>query len=101
MTRQLEHALEERQAYRQAEVSKALDYGIAGALESQGDELLGIAIKYNPASCLLTIKAIVEGEHCVAFIGSDTMANCVLKTALEARHHRLRWRQDKYHKEQN
>lgn len=96
MSRQLEQKLEDRQAQRVAALVTALEYGIVGALESQGDIFLGFAIRYAETSCLLTIKGIVEGEHSVAFVGSDSMANCILKTAQDARNGRLRWRQDKY-----
>lgn len=97
MSRQVEQKLEDRQALRRASLERALDYGIPGALEANGDELLGIAIRYEPTSCLMTIKAIVEGTRSVAFIGSDTMVNCVLKGEMDLRNHRMRWRPDKYH----
>jgi len=96
MTRQLEQKQEQRVTARNNALVRALDYGIVGGLESQGIELLGIAIKHDAFNCLLTLKAYVGGEYMVAFIGSDTMINCFLKAESEAKNQTLHWRADKY-----
>lgn len=98
MTRHLDVDAENRIALRNSTLSKALEYGIPGTLESQGDQLKGIAIQYAPSSCRLVIKAVIDGVHSVAFVYSDTMENCVLKTDIECKHSRLQWGPDKYHK---
>jgi hypothetical protein len=99
MTRHLDVDSEERISLRLLALSKALEYGLPGSLESQGDQLKGISIQYAPSNCRLVIKAVVGGIHSVAFVYSDTMENCVLKTDLECRHHRLQWGPDKFHKD--
>jgi len=96
MSRQLDIKVEERETARRDELIKALEFGIVGAFESQGLELLGIAIKFDAYNCLLTVKAHVAGKYQVAFVGSDTVVNCFLKLQSEARSNRLRWRPDKY-----
>ena len=97
MTRQLEIKEEERETAKRNALVKALDFGIVGALEAQGIELLGFAFKYDAFNALMTIKAEVGGVRSICFIGSDTVINCILKAFSEARRNELRWRADKYH----
>lgn len=96
MSRQLEQKVEERETAKRDQLVKVLDYGLVGALESQGIELLGFAFKYDAWNCLMTIKATVSDTRSVAFVGSDTLINCILKAHSEARNSRLKWRADKY-----
>lgn len=96
MSRQLEHAQEERtQKYNNA-LADALDYGIVGMLQSQGIELLGMSIKHDAFNCLLTVKADIAGDRQVCFIGSDTISNCFIKLVTDGRRSELHWRKDKY-----
>jgi hypothetical protein len=97
MSRQADLKQEVRETAKRDALVRALEFGIAGALEYQGAELLGFSIRYDSFNCLMTIKAIVDGVHSVAFVGSDTMMNCILKADSEARRHSLHFRQDKYH----
>lgn len=97
MSRQLEIKQEERELARRSTLVKALDFGIVGALESQGVELLGIAFKHNAYDCLMTIKADVGGTRSISFVGSDTIINCILKAYGAASRNELRWRPDQYH----
>lgn len=97
MTRQFDVLVEERETKRRAMLVKALEFGIVGALESQGVELLGFSFKYDAFNCLMTIKAEIAGDKKVAFIGSDSIINCVLKCYSEAADEGLHWRADKYH----
>lgn len=97
MSRQLELKREQRTTAKHNALVKALEFGLVGALESQGIELLGLAIKYDPFNCLLTLKAIIDDDQVVAFVGSDTIVNCILKADSEARRNSLAWRPDKYH----
>lgn len=96
MTRQLEQKQELRETARRDALIKSLEYGLVGALEHQGIQLLGFAIKYDEFSCLMTLRVIQGGSRAVAFVGSDTITNCILKADMEARHSRLKWRADKY-----
>lgn len=100
MTRQLEAKKEQRETARLNALAKALDYGLAGALEAQGIILIGFAIKYDAFNCLMTIRAEFGGVRNVAFVGSDNIINCILKAQSEARGDRLKWRVDKYHETQ-
>lgn len=98
MTRQLEQEVEQKETEKRNLLVKVLDYGLPGALEAQGIELLGIAIKYDAFNCLMTIKADIAGERQVCFVGSDTIINCFLKSYQDARRGDLTWRADQYHK---
>jgi hypothetical protein len=97
MTRQLEVEREIRETARRDALVKALEFGIVGALESQGVEMLGYAFKYDAFNCLMTIKGVIQGKRSVCFVGSDTVINCILKAYSAARNDALRWRDDQYH----
>lgn len=97
MSRQLDIEVEARETARRDALVKALEFGIVGSLESQGIELLGIAIKYDAFNCLMTVKAFLGGKKQVAFVGSDSIMNCFLKLYSAARNDALKWRVDKYH----
>lgn len=100
MSRQLELQQEKQETAKRNALIKALDFGIVGALETQGIQLLGLAIKHDAFNCLLTVKADVGGVRSVCFIGSDSIINCFLKLESEAIRNELRWRADKYHSSQ-
>jgi len=100
MSRQLEAKQEERSRKKNDRLAAAVDFGLVDGLESQGAELLGLAIKHDANYCLLTIKADVGGVRMVAFVGSDTIANCFLKAESDALDGELHWRVDKYHQKQ-
>lgn len=97
MSRQLELKKEVRESARRLELVKALEYGIVGALEAQGITMVGFAIKYDDFNCLLTLKADIDDIRSIAFVGSDSIVNCILKSYQEARNGGLRWRPDRYH----
>lgn len=97
MTRQLEQKKEQKEAARRDQIVKVLEYGLAGALENQGIQLVGVAIRYDAWDCLMTIKVEVGNRIEVCFVGSDSMMNCFLKAYSEARNGRLKWRPCKYH----
>lgn len=97
MSRQGDAKAEQREAAKRNALVKALEFGIVDALEAQGIDLLGYAFKYDAFNCLMTVKAVIAGKQQVAFVGSDSVINCILKTDSEARNGGLRWRLDKYH----
>lgn len=97
MSRQLDIKREQHTAEKHKALIRALEFGLVGALESQGIELHGLTFKYDPFNVLLTIKAEVDGVVSVCFVGSDELINCILKAESEARRRSLRWRPDKYH----
>jgi len=97
MTRQLDLEHEVRETARRDQLIKALEYGIAGAIEHQGATWLGFAIKYSPFDCLMTIKADFDSGRMIAFVGSDTITNCINKAYHDASRNALRWKPDQYH----
>lgn len=99
MTRQTDLQKEVRETARRDLLVKLLEFRLVGALESQGITMLGFSIRYEDFDCLMTIRAEINGERVVAFVGSDTIMNCVLKAGSEANRTALKWRADKYHKE--
>lgn len=98
MSRQLDVDREVRETAKRDLLVKVLEFGLVGALESQGIDLVGFAFKYDAYNCLMTIKGIIGGEQQVCFVGSDTLINCIIKSYQEARSNRLRWRPDRYAK---
>lgn len=73
-----------------------LDYGLAGYIEGQGLVMLGFSFKTSAGDCLMVVRADKGGSKVVCFIGSDSVPNCVLKAARDARDDLLRWKKDKY-----
>lgn len=101
MTRQHDIKAEERESARITQLVKALEFELVGALESQGMELRGFAVRYDAFNCLMTIKVDFQGDRKVAFVGSDTIMNCIIKASNDASYHRLKWSLDKYHTKQS
>ena len=97
MSRQLDQKHELRETAKRDALVRALEFGLAGALENQGIELLGFAMRIEPFNCLMTLKADVQGKRSVCFVGSDTVMNCLLKADSMASSHALKWRADQYH----
>lgn len=83
--------------YNREALINALGHVIPGELEEQGLQLVGLALKIDDWNVLLTIKATLGNDHLVAFIGSNSMINCILKAASEAADETLHWRADQYH----
>lgn len=96
MSRQLEAAGEQRGARRIVLLEKTLGGGLVDVLQHQGVELLGFAAKWDAWDCLITLRADVDGVRSVAFVGSDTLINCLVKCGTDANREKLRWRPDKY-----
>lgn len=101
MSRQLDLKAELRETAKRDALVKALEFGLVGALENQGIDLLGFAFKYDAWNCLMTIKAEVGGFRQICFVGSDTVINCILKASADASNSRLKWRRDKFHGPEN
>lgn len=96
MTRHLDVEHEVKESKRREELIHIIEYGLAGALAFQGIELSGFSIKYGEFSCFMTTKAFVNGKPCVAFMSSDSIANCLLSTYHTAVRNSLHWTADKY-----
>jgi hypothetical protein len=97
MTRLLDLEHEVRETSRRDELVKALEFGLAGAIANQGAKLQGFAIKYGDFDCLMTIKADFDSGRMIAFVGSDTIMNCLLRSYHAAARNELRWKADQYH----
>ncbi len=97
MSRQNDVDGEEREKARRIALVKAVEFNLVDALYNQGATLRGFAIRYDEFSCLMTLKVDINGVRFVAFVGSDTIMNCILKADAEAAGNRLRWKADKYH----
>jgi len=96
MSRQLEALQEQQETKRQTAAIKALEFDLAGAVQFMGGKMVGFAVKFDDYECLLTYKAEFEGKRMVAFVGSDTPLNCIVKAVNMAKNGRLRWKTDKY-----
>lgn len=97
MSRQLEQKGEDRKSKRNATIVNILDSGLADALDAAQIELLGFAVRYDAWHCLMTIKGDIGGVRSVCFVGSESIAGCILRAHSDARHGALKWREDKYH----
>lgn len=97
MSRQLDQKKEIYETARRDALVKALEYSLVGSLETQGIELQGIAIRYDPFNVLMTIKADIAGKRMVSFVGSDTLMNVFLKADSMSRSTVLKWKADQYH----
>lgn len=96
MSRLAEVEIELRDTAKRDALVRALEFGIVGALESQGIEMLGFSFKYDAFNSLMTIRAVVGGVKSVAFVGSDTVINCILKAQSEAQRDGLVWGKCKF-----
>lgn len=96
MTRQLEQQMEERTKKRHAQVVKAVEYALEGAITRSGGEYLGFAYKHRQNDALLVIKAIFPAGPMVAFCGSEDLVGCLIKAVIQGNQDKLVWRQDKY-----
>ena len=96
MSRQLEQLRETRESKRRDALVRALEFELAGTLETQGTTLLGFSLKFDAYECLMTIKADQGGERKVAFIGAGSPIDCILKAVQAAGADRLRWRDDRW-----
>lgn len=96
MTRQLDVQQELRETARRDTLVKAIEFGIAGALESQGMTFRGFSITYRDFDCFMVVRARVDDRWLVAYVASDTIMNCLLRSYQDARSETLSWCKDKY-----
>lgn len=74
----------------------ALYGGLESGVERAGGELVGLAVKFNGAGCLLTLKAEFPGGMMVGFVGGDDLAHVMRKGAAESVRDQVKWREDKW-----
>ena len=97
MTRLADVKAEERETKRRDQLVLVLEYGLVGALQAQGVEMLGFSFKYDAFHCLMTIRAEIAGNRRITHVGSDSIINCFLQAYSVAQHGRLQWQADQYH----
>jgi hypothetical protein len=98
MSRQLDQKVEERVDRRNKAVIRALEFELAGSLETTGITLLGLSMRWDAWDCLITLRADINGEMSVAFVGSDTPINAIVKCVRDTQRMGLKWKADKYKK---
>lgn len=98
MSTKLKDSQQERELRRAVALSKALDFELAGSLEAAGTMLLGFSAKWDGWDCLITLRAVQGADRVVAFVGSDSLPNCLLKCVRDAQNDCLRWKKDGYAK---
>lgn len=96
MSRQLELQKEVRTAKRRERTWQAAEYALEGTIGTLGGRLTGAAFSISEVDCLLTLKAVFEGKHMVAFLGADSIAGCLLAAVSQGQNNNLRWKADKY-----
>lgn len=74
----------------------ALYGGLESGVEHAGGLLTGLAVKFNGAGCLLTLKAEFPGGMMVGFVGGDDLAHVLRKGAAAAVRDDVKWREDKW-----
>lgn len=74
----------------------ALYGGLEDGVDRAGGVLVGMAVKFDGAGCLLTLKASFPGGLMVGFIGGDDLAHVLRKGAAEAVRDQVKWRKDKW-----
>lgn len=96
MTRHLDAEVEERQSRQDAALLKAVHFGLQGAVAHNGYELLGFSVRIDEYECLVTLRAMLEGERVVAFVGAETLAAAFVKVVRDGKRDKLTWRADKW-----
>lgn len=74
----------------------ALYGGLNDGVEHAGGVLLGMAVKFDGAGCLLTLKAEFPAGRMVSFVGGEDLAHVLRKGAAQAVRDNLKWREDKW-----
>ena len=74
----------------------ALYGGLNDGVERSGGVLLGLAVKFDGAGCLLTLKAEFPAGRMVGFVGGDDLAHVIRKGAAQAVRDGVKWRSDKW-----
>lgn len=98
MTRQLEQVWEEQRKKRGLKILTAVEFGLVEDVGRAGGEFTGLGLKYNPAECLITVRAFVAGRPQIAYVGAATIGDCLIKVCRDARADKLKWKADKYAK---
>lgn len=74
----------------------AVEFELLGSVAHSGGVLTGFSVKFSEVDVLLTLRAKITSNRCVAFVGAPTLADCFRKAVTDAYHDRLKWRKDKW-----
>ena len=92
--------IEELRLKRQVDVDKslveAIEFELIGSIAHSGGVLTGISVKFGEVDCLMTLRAKITANQCIAFVGAPTLSDCFRKAVTDAYHDRLKWRKDKF-----
>ena len=100
MSSQDDIATAESDGRRNRALYRACSGGLALAVTRSGGELSGLSIKTSGYDCLVTLRARFPAGPMVAFVGGETIAHCLVKAMREAPNGALRWKVDRYAKNQ-
>ncbi len=89
-----------RQQKRALSTYRILTGGLEAALYKNGAELVGLSVKCGVEDYLLTLRGDFEGKKMVCWVGASSLANLFTKAAREAGSNTLRWKVDRWAKEQ-
>jgi hypothetical protein len=98
MSRQLEQLSEERTKREHQAVLHAVYGGLDEAVRTSGGALVGFSARLASGDCLLTLRAIFEGQAMIAFVGGEDLSASLRKAVREIHTDVLSWREDKYAK---
>lgn len=96
VTRQLEAALEARQAKRAKKIVRVVEFELEGSLATKGVVLVGFSVKLDGGDCLITLRAQVDGVLQIAFVGGEDLGAALIKCVAAANRDKLSWRDCRY-----
>ena len=99
MSRQLEQGLEERTQKRNTNLIRAIEFELEGSIAHSGGILNGFSVKYYEEDVVLTLRATLPAGRRIAHIGSETLADVLIKATRLAYSDALKWKADKWIKD--
>jgi hypothetical protein len=96
MSRQLEQIQEQRTARMHLSLVKAIEYDLVGAVGHTGGELRGFSVRLGEWETLVTLRAKFPAGAMIAFVGSETLMQAILKCVREAKSDKLSWKPDRF-----
>lgn len=96
MTRHTESLVEEKQARRIRAAGESITYQLEGHLQRAGVVLKGLSLRTDETETLMVLRATVDGNEMVAFIGSGDLAGCFIKAAVQAKDSKVSWVPDRF-----
>lgn len=86
---------------RQREAVQLAVYGaLIGAVERAGGQLNGLNVKFGEDEVLLILKAKFPGGHMIGYVGAEDLPQGMVKATREAGRDAIKWKPDKWHKDE-